>query len=97
MRIMISAILLLASVNIADGVPVDPDNPHGIAAVFSQFDLNQATRHYVLCVNGSVYRLERSVDPDFIWSQVDMSLPVDVAQVSNWTLESFTTVSGNVD
>lgn len=90
MRITILlAILFSASISLA--VPVTPNSPDGIAALF----LYSGT-YVLLCNDGDMWSLTNLGSPSAQWvpNTYTTPLPVPVSQISEFTLGMLTTISG---
>lgn len=81
--------------------PVDSGNPQGIAAVYSAYPGNYEPNYVILCVDGSVKHLSRTVDPPFTWvhgslNNYPASVPVPVSDIRDWTPGAIVTHSGEI-
>lgn len=77
----LGVVLLVCFAVPAASVPVDPDAPDGIAAVFSEIVSGQP---YILRTDGLVYVLE---EPFWEWAHMERhDVPIPVSEILDWRL-----------
>ncbi|RKX32779.1 MAG: hypothetical protein DRP71_11540 [Verrucomicrobia bacterium] len=96
---IISAVIMGTALSFA--APVNSNNPQGIAAVYSAYPSGSEPSYVILCVDGSVNHLSRTVDPPFTWEHGSLynypaSVPVPVSDIQDWTPGAIVTTSGDI-
>jgi hypothetical protein len=81
MRKYLAAIIVALVASSAAAVPLDLDNPNGIAALYTTGTSNQFSMVYVVCTDGSAYF---GAGGSSTW-QTFIPAPVPLSQVVDWT------------
>ena len=82
MKNLLPVLFVLFCVNGASAIPLDLDNPNGIAVLYSTGGAIGEDQTYVVCVDGTGYRLRIEETTD--WVPFNPS-PVPLSDVMNWT------------
>lgn len=80
MRTLLFSVALCAVASSAAAVPLDLDNPNGVAALY----LAESTVAFVVCTDGTGFRCSVGSRENGRWDAIQPS-PVPLSEVADWT------------